>query len=135
MKFLAPILLASFIGIAVFGAFGMRALAHDHSDGCIAATVQGAACPKKESSFSYLAFHLDALRFFSSATPSEHLSISFALLLLSIVAIGIGAYRNSGGPLATEFAHDYGHRELVIPRSKQALTRWLSLHENSPSLA
>ena len=133
MRFsLVPILLLSFVAIAVFG-FAMMGPDDGHM-GCIAAMVQGATgCPK---AFDMVALHLNAFNMFSSAVFGQNvLSLVLALniFLLLLLSALLGNYLIPL-PLGGDFRTGY---RFEPPRSTFSirLNHWFSLHENSPSLA
>jgi hypothetical protein len=67
MRYLGIFLIIGFIGLAVFGFFGMHSGMQDHDGDCAVATVQGGDCPKQSNLFNYLTFHLEVFRSFSIA--------------------------------------------------------------------
>lgn len=125
MKFLGILVLVSvFLGISAFSFFGM-----DHQNGllhCLAQTVYGGvSCP--ENWVSELDFHFSALHFFSLAIINL---ISFAgvgWLLLLFTRSGLGL-----API--DFFGDV-RNSLSYTVSRASFIDWLSLHENSPTLA
>lgn len=123
--------LVSFIGIAVFGIFGMHAGMQNHNDGCIAATAQGTDCPRQADLIDYLTFHLNAFQNFSAATVS---TITFSLLILSLLVVG-AAFGASLRSLALPklAPHRVGWSDPFRPPSQYGLIHWLALHENSPA--
>lgn len=131
----AVIVIGSFFAIAVFGIFVMsHGPGHSHT-GCIAATAGGADCPKGEGALSFIAFHLNALRSFSTATFGDNFAntlFMFAALALSII---LGTVVRSGpGPRTP--ATNYHRRRSLGSHSfayQREFTGWLALHENSPS--
>jgi len=129
------IVFASFIGIAVFGFFGMHAGMQNHNGGCMAATAQGVDCPKQGSAPEYFAFHLNAHESFSLATFSENsinsLLATFALLL----AIGIALSSVDGLGLSRFVSSSFRLRNYFSPPAEQEIRRWLALHENSPAIS
>ena len=120
-KFATILIVIGFSAITVFGIFAMN---HGHNEaGCIAASAQGATCPNTENTLSFIAFHLGAFKNFSTATFIVTALLSIAILL------------STAGSLVV--APSYSGRQLFslsVPLLKQRLTRWLALHENSPSL-
>ena len=136
MKFLfAGIVLTSFIAFTLFGVFGMaHANEHGYDGGCVAATIQGADCPKKMSLVDFFAFHLDAFRGFSLATAGESLLISLLTLVLFAAGVGLGILLNSLAPPPLNLAYArYEHWLFPNSLHKHKFTRWLALHENSPA--
>lgn len=124
-------LLLSFVAIAVFG-FAMMGPDDGHM-GCIAAMAQGAAgCPP---AFDMVSLHLNAFNMFSSAIFGQNiLSIILALniFLLLLLSAFFGNHfvpLPLGGDFRTRYYFESPH-----PTFSVRLNRWLSLHENSPSL-
>ncbi|MBI2004918.1 hypothetical protein HYS79_02015 [Patescibacteria group bacterium] len=136
MRFLpATILLTSFIGIAVFGVFGMyhgQAHAMDQNN-CIAATAKGMDCPKEAGAVDFTAFHIDAYKGLSLATFGENVMKAFLLVSASLLFIGLAFFSpHLFKPPQLAF-YRYQFRDSFSPPQKQQLTRWLALHENSPA--
>lgn len=126
--------LLGFISVAVFGAFAMQPL--HHSGGCIAASVQGVVCPNQSNLFESLAFHLDALRDFSTAIFGAHIVASLLMLAMLIAGAGLALLLGATAPpQPSRMRARYRPRESFRSPLQQALLRWLSLHENSPAAA
>ena len=129
----AILLLAGFIGIAVFCVFAMyHGNGHDAGfSGCIGALVQGADCPQAGGWASSVAFHLATFRVFSTAWFSAHIvALLFALLLL--VGYTFSSLRFHVPSRAASRRVLLGV-DLSFSLSTQVFTRWLALHENSPA--
>lgn len=126
------IVLAIFIGIAMFGIFGIHIGMKNHRGGCITATAQGTDCPKQSNLVDYLAFHIDAFKNFSTATFSDT-AASLLILSLLVFVIAFGAWLEDMAP------PQFSYHRLKIPCSfkppQYELLCWLALHENSPSAA
>ena len=132
---LTTILLVGFVGIVVFGLITMNHRnAYDHN-GCILATTQGADCSKVTDSLSFVAFHLDAFKNFSTAVFSNNiLSIFLAIVaLISLVGFGISLRVNVQHSQLNFFSRRRRFLESFCPPFQKELTRWLALHENSPA--
>jgi len=130
------ILLASFIGIAVFGVFGMsHGQAHDMDpNNCIAATAKGMNCLKEADPIDFAGFHIDAYKGFSLATVGENVMSSLLLAFASLLFVGL-AFFSPHLFKSPQFAfYRYRFRDSFSPPQKQQLTRWLALHENSPAI-
>lgn len=128
-------LITGFIGIAVFGVFAMNHGFDYGHGGCIAATAQGIDCPKEENSASFLNFHLNTFRSFSTATFSENLT-SVLFLLIALVLISALGVIASISLVPPAFAANYRRRQFLESYSfpfQRELTHWLALHENSPA--
>ncbi len=129
------ILIASFIGIAVFGVFGMNhSQVHDMKpNNCIAAIVNGMDCQKEANPIDFASFHIDAYKGFSLATFEESAMSYLLLAFASLLFIGLSFFSpfiSKEPPLAF---YRYRFRNVFLPPQKQQLVRWLSLHENSPT--
>src|SRR3989338_1693242 len=97
---LTTILLIGFMEIATFGLIAMNhGNAYDHN-GCIIAAAQGADCPNGTDPLSFVAFHLDAFKNFSTAVFGNNiLSIFLAIVaLISLVGFGISIRVNVQPP-------------------------------------
>lgn len=133
---LTTFLIIGFIGIAVFGVFAMNHSSGHGHNGCIAATAKGMDCPKEENSLSFLNFHLDAFRSFSTATFGENLANAFLLLIALVLTAALGI-AVSIRPAPPAFATNYRRRQFLESYSfpfQRELTHWLALHENSPAI-
>ena len=131
-SFLLILLLAGFLGVAVFGGFNLGHVS-DHESGCIAAQAQGMDCPKKMDLINFAAFHLESFKTFFLASSKEILS-ALLLLLLFIAGAVIGRTLASLAPphlRLTSFRFRY--RTFFVPSRELEFVRWLALHENSPS--
>ncbi len=128
-------IVASFISIAVFGFWGMSHVMESGHNNCIAATARGVACPKEINPFAIANLHLDALRSFSLATVAKNFLNEFAsFLVILFMGLGIAALFFSN-PLRNNPSRSYRFLASFSSPRKQQLTRWLSLHENSPGLS
>ena len=129
---LTLILLISFVGIAIFG-FTLFAHGMDSSDNnCITSPIDGTACPTSIAAMTL--HHISSLQtLLTSVTPSfSNLFLLLAFLLLVSVSIlsfyknllsqKLGFSRERLRDLASNFSY-----------SKQKITSWLSLFENSPA--
>ena len=125
-------LILSVVGIALFGVFAMGHGAEQGHSGCIAATAQGGDCPKEASVLSFIAFHLGALRSFSTAIFSQSILFLFLVVvsLLSLIAIG-RAYARIDSPGLFLLKQSL---ESSASPLQQRIIRWLALHENSPAI-
>ena len=131
----ATLFMVGLLGIAVFGVFSMsRGSEHGHS-GCIAATAQGVDCPQEKGALSLVIFHLGAFRSFSTAIVGNGLGGMPLLFLLFLLAVSVRSAREfpyAALRLQPFFAYQCVAYPLPL---RQRLTRWLSLHEHSPSIA
>lgn len=132
MKLVFTILLVtSFVGIAVFGAFAMN---HDgdHS-GCIAATASGIGCPKESNPDDLLILHLTTYRGFSLATLGENATNSLLLAFALLFVISLKRVPKIPTQTLQFILSRYQLDDSFSRSEKQQLTRWLALHENSPA--
>ena len=131
---LIAFLILSFAGIAVFGVFAMDHGSDSAHPACIATATQGADCPKGASAFSFLTFHLDAFRNFSTSMYAKNFG-GLLLLFFSFLLVFRIAYdqsrRHALPAYAFLFTHELSRKPGYVPQHK--VTRWLSLHENSPT--
>ena len=131
---LTTLLIFGLLGIAVFGAFAMNHGSGYGHNGCIAATLHGADCPRGENTLSFLIFHLGAFQSFSIAvfgqTILSFFSLLAALLLLARIVIS-ASYTTSESPgLHSRFRH---FLKMPVSSFQERIIRWLALHENSPA--
>lgn len=129
------ILLTSFIGIAIFGAFGMsHGQAHNMDlNNCIAATAKGIDCPKTVKPIDFIYFHINAYKGFSLAAFGESVMSRLLLEFTSLLFMGLAffsLYLFKSSQLAF---YRYRFRDIFSP-PQQELIRWLALHENSPAI-
>ncbi len=123
----------SFVGIAVFGVFAMSHGMEQGHTGCIAATAQGTDCPKAGSILSFIAFHLETFRSFSTATFGQNILSLFPLIVSLILLIATGrlyAGLGSSGPL---LRLKQSPEPYMSPFQQQSI-RWLALHKHSPAV-
>ena len=131
----ATILLVSFVGVAAFGFVGMyHNNSGNHDNGCIWATSQGAGCPKQNNSIDYLTLHLNAFKDFATVTFG-HIAASLLILSLFVAVVVSGILLKNLAPSKLSLAyHRLKQSDSFRPPSQYKLIRWLSLHENSPSI-
>lgn len=132
---LTTLVIASFVGIAVFGVFGMIHMSHGHG-GCIAATARGVDCPSDANPFDVAASHLDAFRSFSLATVGDEALNIFELFFTFLLFVGLALVaRSVFMPPAPALFPLYRRRADDAPHSptREKRIRWLAFHENSPA--
>jgi len=132
---LTIILLTGFIGIVVFGLMTMNHRnSYDHKS-CIVATAQGANCSEGTDSLSFVSFHLNAFKNFSTAVFGDNiLSIFLAIVaLISLVGFGVSLRVNVQPPQLGLFSRRRRFLKSFYSPFQKELTRWLALHENSPA--
>ncbi len=134
---LTALTIIGFLGIAVFGVFGMSHGGTHSLNGCIAALVQGADCSIYQKAFSFLTFHLEVFKSFSTAVFGERLINALFILTASLSAIGLLVFTSSKKEaLATVHSSFNGHPPGFVALSlTRQFTRWLAIHENSPSFS
>lgn len=140
MKFLLiTILLASFIGIAVFGLFGMNTVMADmqsHENGCVLAISQGMDCPEQINPIDYIAFHFNVFRNFSAIVFSNGFFVLFLLFALFTTGAKLGVLRLRNDLVFLKLPRVYYlfGTELFKSLLRCEFIRWLALLVYSPSL-
>ena len=127
MKIFAAILAMIFVGIAVFGFMAMNHMGEGQVHSCLASTAQAIDCAKGDA-LAFISFHAEAFRNFSTATFN---SLVTGIVLLGVLFSGL---RFRFGPVLKIGATARITEENFSVSLKQILTRWISLHENSPSV-
>lgn len=128
-RLLALLTIIGFSGIAVFGVFAMN---HGHGDiGCIAASAQGSSCPNTSNVLSFIAFHVNAFKTFSTATFGSQ-AIDALLIITALLSIAV--LLSTAGLAIVPASSNRRLSDFSVPPLKQQFTRWLAFHENSPSL-
>ncbi len=130
---LATILIVGFAGIAVFGIFAMNHGGSDHG-GCIAAASSGINCPNEGEGLSFLNFHIDTFRNFTTATFGGGMAALFAVFVLIAAGFCIGAIRGNGTSPKLALAFYRSPEEFFHSPFTIRLNHWLALHENSPAI-
>jgi len=119
-------LLASFIGVAVFGFARMAGAEHEHS-GCLAATSRGVDCPDESNTVASSAFHVTAFKSFSNGLV--------ALIATVLVVLGLGMLLAAEQiPFFISAVRLLASTTASPPLIQPALSHWLALHENSPAI-
>ncbi len=123
-KFLTNFILFGFIAIAVFG---FLAMGHSSGEWCLASAANRSACPPGISG---------AVSFYAGAFKSFSLAV-FAVAGMVLLAAVFGALSrftiDSFLPALSQ-ANFYQRLDFLKPFSETRALRWLSLHENSPTL-
>ena len=130
--FLSFILLASFIGIAIFG-FTVFAHGMSSSDGnCITSPIDGTPCPTSIAAMTL--HHISSLQtLLTSVTPSiSNLLLLLAFILLVSVSV-FQLYKNLLFLKLELLRKRLRDLEANLSYSKQKIISWLSLLENSPA--
>lgn len=140
MKYFGIILMVGFVGISVFGSFGMHTQAdmnmqgHDMpSSNCIGATAQGVDCPKQADPIDFATFHIDAFRGFSLATFGENLMGMLLLIFATLIFIGLAFFSPRLFKIPKLAFYRQHFRDFISSPQQQQLIRWLALHEKSPT--
>lgn len=141
MKYFGFLLMMGFIGISVFGTFGMHTQAdmnmrgHDMpASNCIGTTAQGVACPEQANPIDFAAFHIDAFKRFSTATFGESVITGLSLAFASLVFMGLAFFfPHRFDPLQLAFYRHHRSGDSFSPPQEREYLRWLALHENSPA--
>lgn len=108
---------------------------HDDSHGhhgCLAAIAQGIDCPNTMSPLSFILFHVNTFKTFSSAVFNENTAFLFFLLASLILFIGARADLNT---IVFKSLHrnDTPLPNQTISKPNIGLIYWLSIHINSPN--
>lgn len=137
---LTILLIISYLAIGVFGIFGMHTQAGMGMEGynmatsnCIAAITKGVVCPKEAGPIDFVLFHIDSYKGFSLATFGDNVMNALLLVFASLLFIGLVFLSPHlfKPPLLAFYRYQF--KNSFSPTQKQQLTRWLALHENSPS--
>lgn len=132
MKEISILIIIGFIGIAVFGFFGMGEHGPEHNfGGCIAALRGEADCSVFKGLLDFASFHLGAFKTFSSA----NLSIAAAIMALLAGFALLFAWFRKNAPESDfykkilipvlAYSFDYGLRTS----HESKMTSWFALHE------
>lgn len=128
-------LIVGFVGIAVFGAFAMNHGSGNGHSGCIVVTAQKAICPMGGNAFSFIAFHFEAFRSFTTAIFDDGFIGMTASLIVSFLILAIGFFvKINSTPLLIKTDYNFSRfSESNYFSPQQKLIHWLALRENSPS--
>ncbi|MBI2042140.1 MAG: hypothetical protein HYT21_00070 [Candidatus Nealsonbacteria bacterium] len=127
---LTTLLLIGFVGTVIFGFISMSHK-NDTNHNCIAATAQSADCPKASNSLSFAVFHLDAFKNFSTAVFGNSVLSAFLFFVYLVLLAGFVGLKPPQPNLF--FQRRQSFESFSLPQGKR--TRWLALHENSPTAA
>lgn len=128
MKLLAPALIITFAGIAVFGFMAMGHGIGETGHSCLASTAQAINCSSGSDVLAFIGFHAGAFKSFSMATFSGLAASIILLIALAYFALSRRSLTDSIIPIS-RFTERF-----ITANQKQSLISWLSFHENSPSL-
>ena len=138
IKTLFPILLLTgFASIALFGVFGMETIMENHG-GCAVAIAQGINCIGNNNQIDYFFLHLDFFKKTLSAIFNDDaILLLAAVFFFAIAKIATRILLKNLTPLKTAILFFRLRRiySKTIPRFRYKLIYWLSLRENSPSVA
>ncbi|OGY60967.1 MAG: hypothetical protein A3I33_00190 [Candidatus Colwellbacteria bacterium RIFCSPLOWO2_02_FULL_45_11] len=132
MKYFGIFLLIGFVGLAVFGTFGVHTGMQNHESGCIAAAIQGTDCPKETNLFEYVTFHLGTYKDFSLATIDNNVVSSLLLTLIYLLFAGLALSQIYSLKSPQLVSYNRLTNSLYNPQ-EQRLAHWLALHKNSPT--
>lgn len=131
MKVFGILVLIVLISIAVFGFVTMNHSADNMHDGCIATANGSVDCPGVFAKIAdFIAIHANAFKTFTSATFGN--SILATLLLIATTLTFALFIFSKPDPNDSKKIAPLTPSLLFTPVIL-ALTRWISLHENSPS--
>lgn len=121
------------LGFAAVSIFGFSVMNHENESGhynCVAAATAGINdCSESETALNMAVFHLNAFKSFSDAIPNILTLILFILLLpLAVVKFKVLLLNLNFSSFLKNLKNFY-----FLPKLK--IIHWLSIHENSPSLA
>ena len=133
MKFLVTsIIILSFLAVA---GFGVLAMGHGKTGGCLAMTANGGFCPRVSNLLELVSFYSSTFKGFSTAVFAQQaLAVFLVLFTLLILAkfIRDNLAEKSGAVLTLRFLQNRIPEKTAFFRKKE-FTRWLALHENSPA--
>lgn len=122
MKFFTTCLMvAAFLGISIFG----FAVLHQGMENmnCLASTLGGGTCVPASDGFGFAAFHLNAFKIFSNATPDLSLIVIALLLLIGVVLSPLVQ------PIVFEIVGQPFYRASLSARDFLKFGFWLALLE------
>ncbi len=130
MKSLLAVL--TFMSLALIAVFGFAAMSHGAGH-CIASAVQGSVCPSKDL-FGFASFHLGFFKNFGNAV-FKSLMAGVIFLAIALLALFLKSLEHfSFGLERATVQKAGGSREFIASPIRNSRC-WLSLLENSPSLA
>ncbi|MBI5913578.1 hypothetical protein HY839_04035 [Candidatus Azambacteria bacterium] len=130
-RVLATSLIVSIAVIALFGALAMQHASEHGHVGCLAAASPAPACPASDVIAMFL-FHAEILKSLLLAVVTGYTALALLSLLFVIAFVLI---RERAGPaiISRYLTPLFLFEELSL--SIAPFTRWLALHENSPSFS
>lgn len=130
---IAGILVVSVASIVGFAALSMGHEGFGHETGCIAASLSGIDCPQELNLVSFAAFHIGALKGFSSIVHESGIG---AVLLLVFLFVGIAVGMHALSIFASLRLRFLSRRSVDSFHTvqEQKLIHWLAFHQNSPAV-
>ncbi len=123
-KIVGVLALMGFVVVTLFWWTGMH---EGKGHMCIAASIQGAACPNATTADA-VTFHANALRSLVAGAfqPGQMLTLVLLLVVFSLAALLSAA----GGGMYQTYVQPRKEQDIAVRRGRH---RWLSLLEHSPS--
>lgn len=129
---IALILVPSFLGVAVFGSFGMEhSMASDHG-GCVALVARGVpSCMEGVNTLALINFHFDTLKALSAGIVGSLVSLFFLSL---VIYATVKVFRALSRELEN-FQYRFFALQRIFQGSSSVvkIRRWIKSHNNSPS--
>lgn len=123
-----------FAAIALFGFFAMNHNSASHVTGCLVEKIQASVCPTAEENvLGFVSFHLGIIKNFSAVFSNTAFSLAASIALVLVFVILIFPVLGMVTNLAGRVSFSELYRSSSCLRNKK-LNRWLSFHENSPTL-
>lgn len=119
------ILLLSFFGVAALGFMSMVS-EHMHDGGCIAYSGVGAPCFLSDI-VSFVFYHLNAFKYFSTAVLAAVLLVLISGMIFSLLPRPLDEDEED------DFIFSIQNRKSPILSKSKEIIHWLSLHINSPA--
>lgn len=132
MKYFTSLLLvASFVGIAVFG---FALIDHDMqspNNDCVASALDGTECPMNIVAMTL--HHVSAIQILTTTTVPSIGNWFLLLAFASLVFIGLSLFFHYQFNPPRLVFYRYRSKYSFYPPQKREYLRWLALHENSPA--
>ncbi len=132
MRYLASLLLISFIGVSFLGFIIFNySMSHSQDNRCIASLIDGNKCP---SGATDLAIHqISAIQIFSNTliSPNFHLFLIFSFLIFSLLLFLF--FKKLNFYESIFLAQKWRISSMGFHSNKLRTNYWLSLLENSPT--
>src|SRR3989344_2307773 len=121
------------ISLLLFTSFGLVAMTHMGHIKCPFESVRITDCFQAQSPIDFTTSHLIAVARFFSVIPAGGFTGIISLALLFALALFVVFNRDFGLFKSDPLLRENFSREIFVPLNASLLSRWLSLHENSPS--